>query len=180
MVDEPALKERVAAAAGGGVLPLNHFTRQAPVLIVAVAEPASASARTGAAIKGKPFAMMDVAIAAEHLCLQAADEGLGTCLLGWFDEARVRTLLSIPASARPVLLITLGVADDAPSPRKRKALETISAWNRYPRAEAEAKEPDHAAQGWRAVMGWLWPYLAWIAFAAALAGAIWRLNPEWL
>lgn len=135
VVDEPALKNELAAATGGGVLPLNHFTRQAPALVVAVAERAGITAQIGAAVKDKPFAMMDVAIAAEHFCLQAAEEGIGTCMLGWFDEARVRALLSIPASARPALILTLGYAADEPGlPRQRKSIETMSAWNAYPGA----------------------------------------------
>ena len=135
VVDNPDLREQVAAATGGGVLPLNHFTRQAPVLVVAVAERAKTTARIGARIKDKPFAMMDVAIAAEHFCLQATEEGLGTCMLGWFDEARVRSLLSIPKNARPALILTLGYAvDSGAAPRRRKPLAAISAWNSHPGA----------------------------------------------
>jgi tryptophan-rich sensory protein len=76
---------------------------------------------------------MDVAIAAEHFCLQAADEGLGTCMLGWFDEARVRSLLGIPDSARPALILALGyAAGPERPPRRRKETEQMSAWNAYP------------------------------------------------
>lgn len=135
VIDDPELRHAVAGAAGGGILPLNHFTRQAPVLIVVTAEPASASARAGAVAKQKPFTLMDAAIATEHICLQAASEGLGTCILGWFDESRVRELLAIPAASRPALLVTLGYAGEtAPPPRRRKALHEMCAWNRHPAA----------------------------------------------
>ncbi len=186
VVDDPDLRQQIASATGGGMLPLNHFTRQAPVLVVVVAERAKTSARVGARIKDKPFAMMDVAIAAEHFCLQAAEEGLGTCMLGWFDEARVRSLLTIPERARPALILTLGYADDAGvSPRRRKTLEAISAWNAYPDAHPAA--PPSRATGWLAVAGlvlWLGiTYLAAAIGAAATtrAGAFYAelASPTW-
>lgn len=164
IVDDPALKEQVAAAASGGVLPLNHFTRQAPVLAVVVQEPANSTSRLGAAIKDKPFAFMDVGIAAEHFCLQAAEEGLGTCMLGWFDEPRIRALLGIPAPARPVLILTLGYpSDPAPRARKRKDIEAMSAWNAYPGAGTGA--------GVRRSRWGLIPWLAVTYAAAAVGGA---------
>jgi len=116
---------------------------------VAVAETPAASARVGAMVKDKPFRLMDVAIAAEHLCLQAADEGLGSCMLGWFNEARVRELLGIPATARPALLLTLGYpATSEALPRKRKPLDAIRAWNRHPAAPPPA-DGAHRTGGWR-------------------------------
>ncbi len=150
VVDQPAVREAIADAAGGGMLPLNHFVHQAPVLVVAVAETPTALARVGAVVKDKPLRLMDVAIAAEHLCLQAADEGLGTCMLGWFNEARVRELLGIPATARPVLLLTLGYPATAEAPpRNRKPLDVIRAWNRHP-AAAPPPAGTRRVGGWRA------------------------------
>lgn len=168
VVDEPGLKNGIAAACHGGVLPLNHFTRQAPVLVVVVAEPANLSARFGSIVRNKPFAMMDVAIAAEHFCLQAAEEGLGTCMLGWFDENRVRSLLAIPNAARPVLILTVGYPGNAGAPpRRRKAVGEISARNAYPGAEPAAAPP---VRGWRSVAGLgLWLGITYIA--AAVGGA---------
>lgn len=131
VVEDSAQRRALAAAASGGVLPLNHFVHQAPVLMAVVLLPPKLSARLGAAVKQKPFAMMDVAIAAEHFCLQAAEEGLGTCMLGWFNEDRVRRLLGIPRPARPVLLLTVGVPASASPPRQRKPLAAVGTWNRY-------------------------------------------------
>lgn len=169
VVDDPELREHIASAAGGGMLPLNHFTRQAPVLVVVVAERAKVAARFGARVKRKPFAMMDVAIAAEHFCLQAADQGLGTCMLGWFDEARVGSLLNIPLSARPALIMTLGYAAQSEKPEShRKSLARISAWNRYPGGQPTATPP--SVSGWRSVTGLAF-WLAITYAAAAVGGA---------
>ena len=41
-------------------------------------------------------ALIDIGIAAEHFCLQAAEEGLGTCMLGWFNEKSVKKLINVP------------------------------------------------------------------------------------
>ncbi len=170
VIDDPVLREALASAAGGGMLPLNHFTRQAPVLVAVVAERANMSARVGSRVKDKPFAMMDVAIAAEHFCLQAADEGLGTCMLGWFDEPRVRSLLDIPSTARPALMLTLGYPDhhSGAAKRRRKPMEQISAWNRYPQTQsAKASAP---VSGRRSVAG-LILWLAVTYLAAVIGGA---------
>ncbi len=51
---------------------------------------------------------MDIGTAAEHFCLQAAELGLGSCMIGWFDEPRVKQLLQIPDKKRIPLLIKLG------------------------------------------------------------------------
>jgi translocator protein len=162
VVDDPKKREELAAAASGGLLPINHFVHMAPVLVAVLATKPKATAGFGALIKRKPFAMMDVGIAAEHFCLQAAEEGLGTCMLGWFNEAQVRTALGVPAEARPVLLLTVGLPAGVPAPRNRKPREEISAWNNY---GAELR----AVSGWRSFAG----LTGWLAtcFAAAAIGA---------
>lgn len=132
LADEPELKRGLAEATVSRGLPLNHFTVQAPVLAVLVLEGANLTAKVGSALKGKNLPLIDIGIAAEHFCLQAAALGLGTCMLGWFDERRVRTLLGIPAGKRPILIITLGYpANPAVLPKRRKPLDSILSWNRY-------------------------------------------------
>ena len=75
---------------------------------------------------------MDVGIAAEHFCLQAAEEGLGTCMLGWFNEAKVKKTLSIPRQKRIELIISVGYSADETTPdKKRKTLEEIRSYNTY-------------------------------------------------
>lgn len=125
VVDDPTTRNVLASAASGGVLPINHFVHTAPVLVAVLATKPKVSATMGAQLKRKPFAMMDVGIATEHFCLQAAEEGLGTCILGWFNETQVRVALDIPAEERPVLLLTVGLPAGAPPPRTRKPIQEI-------------------------------------------------------
>nr|MCU0236966.1 nitroreductase family protein [Acidobacteriota bacterium] len=72
-------------------------------------------------------------IAAAHFCLQAAELGLGTCMLGWFDEKRIQRLLNVPAGKRIGLLITLGYAAEGYPLRDkvRKDVGLMSGFNSY-------------------------------------------------
>ncbi len=132
VVDEADLKNQLADATADRWLPLNHWTKQAPIHVVIVVESANLTSRIGAKVKKRDFSWMDVGIAAEHFCLQAAALGLGTCMLGWFREEKVRNLLNIPPSKRVGLIITLGYpSEDHTRPKVRKALDRMVRWNRY-------------------------------------------------
>ena len=132
VVDEPTLKNQLADLTADRWLPLNHWTKQAPVHVVIVVEAAKLTSRIGAVVKKRDFPWIDVGIAAEHFCLQAAAQGLGTCMLGWFKEEKVKQLLNIPAAKRVGLLITLGYpADEQIRPKIRKPMDEIHCWNRY-------------------------------------------------
>ena len=75
---------------------------------------------------------MDIGIAAEHFCLQAAEEGLGTCMLGWFNEKKVKKILSIPKLKRVELIISAGFSADEKIPhKKRKSIDEILSYNKY-------------------------------------------------
>ncbi len=96
-------------------------------------------------------------------------EGLGTCILGWFDEARVRSLLEVPSPSRPVLILTLGYADHSAkvTPRRRKPIESISARNAYP--DTQAKKSGNVT-GRRYLVGLVF-WLGVTYLAAAIGGA---------
>lgn len=73
---------------------------------------------------GKPHGDIDVAIAVEHLCLAAAEKGLGTCWVCNFDTQLCRELFQIPDSWEPVVLVPIGYpADTAPKPKVRNKIE---------------------------------------------------------
>ena len=106
VVDNTELKDKLADTTSSKVLGMNHFTKQAPVHIVIVMESANLSSSFGSMVKRKHFPLIDIGIAAEHICLAATAEGLGSCMIGWFDEPKVKKLLDIPKNKRPVLIIT--------------------------------------------------------------------------
>lgn len=136
VVDDPALLQAVAAATYGGILSFNRFAAAAPVLVVVVTEPprlSRAYVRLAAQLKKRPYHLLDVGMAAEHFCLQAADEGLGSCMLGWFDERAVKRELGISSRKRVDLLITLGYpASEELRVKTRKKLTRIRCYNREP------------------------------------------------
>ena len=108
MVVEGELKNRLAAAAFSGLYSMNSFAARAPVLIVVVTERSKYVARLGGQIRGVQYSLIDIGIACEHLILQAAEEGVGTCWLGWFNEKAVKRTLGLAKSDRVDIIISLG------------------------------------------------------------------------
>lgn len=129
VVDDRAMLMELADSAAG--LGMNKFAVQVPVIVAVVQEKMNLSAKAGALVKDKDYSMMDLGMAVEHFCLQAAELGLGTCIMGWFDEKRVKKILGVPGDRRVQLLITLGHPDSPTRDKVRKSIEEISSWNGY-------------------------------------------------
>ena len=73
----------------------------------------------------KDHADIDIAIAVEHLCLAAAEQGLGTCWVCNFDAPQCSEVLGLPENLEPAVLIPVGYAEDEPTEKKRKPLNEI-------------------------------------------------------
>ena len=102
---------------------MNKFAAQAPVLIVISEEPYVKSAALGAKVKGNDYRSIDIGIATAYLTAEAAAQGLGTCILGWLDDEKIRAICGL---TRPVrLVITLGYPADTPREKKRKSIEEL-------------------------------------------------------
>ena len=129
VVDEPELRDRIADAAAG--MGMNKFVRQAPVIIAVVLEKQNMLSAVGSVIQDKEYRLLDIGIAANQLCLHAAALGLGTCMVGWFDENKVKRLLGVDKKRRIPLLITLGYSDTPVRQKVRKPFEEIYGRNRY-------------------------------------------------
>jgi nitroreductase len=131
VADEPELLVKIADAASASLIGMNKFVGQAPLIIVIVRENPNFSSRVGATIKNKDYSLIDIGIASENICLQAEAEGLGSCMIGWFDERLIKKLLGIPRSKRVELLITIGYPLSEQREKKRKPeAETVS-YNKY-------------------------------------------------
>lgn len=74
---------------------------------------------------GKSYIDVDVSIAMDHLILAAANEGLGACWIGSYDEEAVRAILGIPDRVRIVAMTPLGYPAIAAEPKERKTLEEL-------------------------------------------------------
>lgn len=126
--EKDKLKEISEAAIGLG---MNKFTAGVPVMVAVVQEKMNMEAKAGALVKNKDYSMIDLGLAVENFCLQAAELGLGTCIIGWFDEKRIKTLLGVPRSRRIQVLISLGHPDAPTRNKTRKSLEEMSSWEKY-------------------------------------------------
>ena len=131
LVDEPELKNKIADATSSRVLGMNHFTKQAPVHLLLVEEKVNISSGIGGWVKKKDYAQMDLGIVAAHIVLAAQAEGLGTCIVGWFDEDKVKNLLQIPSSKRVWLDIVIGYGTQPLRNKKRKSTDDILFYNKY-------------------------------------------------
>lgn len=114
VVLEDQVKEKLVSACKG-----QKFVGSAACVIVGLAD-AEASPK---------WAIVDTAIALEHIVLTATELGYGTCWIGAFDEAEVKKILGIPDKYKVVALISIGVPAESPPPRPRKPLKDITSLN---------------------------------------------------
>jgi nitroreductase len=133
VVDEPEPRQIIAKACYGKLSYFNRFAQTAPVIVAIVIEKSKVIAQIGGRIVDKDFYLFDIGIAATHFCIQAAEEGLGTCMIGWFDEKLVKKILEIPDNKKVGLLITLGYPpkDYKQRIKIRKPLDKIMSRNKY-------------------------------------------------
>jgi len=123
LVKHKDLKQKLAKASAG-----QSFIAEAPLVVVACGFPDDCYSRMGNYMKSWP---VDVAIATEHLILQAQEEGLGTCWIGAFEEREVKAILNIPDSVKVLALTPIGFPDEVPVSRGRKSLDQIISYDFY-------------------------------------------------
>ncbi len=116
-----AAKKAAKATMGMG---MNRFAIDAPILLVLSEEPYCRTAAAGAKVKKNDYRSIDIGIAAAYLTAEATAQGLGTCILGWLDDEKLREICGV---SRPVrLVITLGYPKEDPlRAKKRKSLEEL-------------------------------------------------------
>lgn len=131
VVTDPEKRHKIADAATSKMLSMNHFSKQAPVQIVLIEENSNFTSTVGGWMKNKHYPHLDLGIVASHICLAAADEGLGSCMLGWCDEKKVRKVLEIPSNKRVMLVILLGYSNQPLRDKNRKTMEEIVSENKY-------------------------------------------------
>ena len=115
--------QQVAKATMG--MGMNKFAADAPVLLVLSEKPYVKTAALGAKVKGNDYRSMDIGIAAAYITAEAAAQGLGSCMLGWLDDEKIRAICDLDSPVR--LVITLGYAREGDKLRqkKRKSLDEL-------------------------------------------------------
>jgi len=111
IVVKDAERKRVLAETTNNYL----FVTDASVVVVALGDP-NASPR---------WFRQDPMIAMEHIVLAATSLGYGTCWIGGFDEEEVKRVLGVPERLAVIAMLPIGVPDESPPPRPRKAIGEI-------------------------------------------------------
>lgn len=94
---------------------------QAPIVIAAVGAPSGNWVRSD----GRNYVDVDVSIVMDHLILEAANQGLGTCWIGAFDAGVAREVLGLPDDVEPLIFTPLGYPADEPGKKRRKPLSDL-------------------------------------------------------
>ena len=118
--------KEVAMACRG--LGMNKFAVQAPICIVISEMPYVKSAAMGAKVKNNDYRSIDIGIVTAYLTAEASAQGLSTCILGWLDDSKIRSICDLEYPVR--LVITLGYAKEGDALRKkvRKDMDTLVSW----------------------------------------------------
>jgi nitroreductase len=101
----------------------NEWLKTAPCIIVACVDHRQSWHRQR--YDNKDHADIDIAIAVDHLCLAATEQGLGTCWICNFDADKCREVLQLDAEVEPAVLIPIGYAIDPGREKKRKNMDEI-------------------------------------------------------
>lgn len=127
VVRDPTVKQALARAA------LNQmFVAEAPVVIAVCADTARSASRYGE--RGVRFySIVDGAFAAMLILLGVADEGLGGCFVGAFDDDEVSRVLGLPETIRPIGIIPIGYPAEPAEKYPRLPLERIVHQERWGR-----------------------------------------------
>jgi len=114
IVDKEEIKKRLAKACNN-----QAFVSTASHVIAGVVDPTL------------KWHQVDLAIAFEHIVLEAVELGLGTCWIGAFNEDEVKGILKIPKDKKVVALLTVGHPSESPLPKPRKEIAEIAVYNEY-------------------------------------------------
>lgn len=132
IIDDLVVKNRLCEEAFSGIYAMNRFVSSAPVLVVVVSEKEKFMTSVAGRVRGTKFYLLDIGVACEHLVLQAAELGIGSCWIGWFNEKAVKKLLHIPRDKKVDALISLGYFQEEQLVKKiRKPQSEIASFNRY-------------------------------------------------
>ena len=107
---------------------MNKFAHQAPVQLVISEEDYVASAALGARIKKNDYRSIDIGIAAAFITAEAAAQGLGSCILGWFDDEKIREICGLEKPVRLVICLGYAQEGDVLRPKKRKEMDALVSW----------------------------------------------------
>ena len=110
---------------------MNKFACDATAHIVIVEERPNFTSWIGGVVKNKHFPHIDCGILSAYITMAATCEGIGSCIVGWFDEKKLRKLLGIPRTHRVLLDIVLGYTSAPIRQKVRKPIDEVITYNKY-------------------------------------------------
>ena len=122
VIRDPDRRKALARAAAN-----QEFVGEAPVVIAAVSLDPVHIMRCGV-----PEYAVDIAIAIDHMTLQAVELGLGSCWICAFSQEEVKRILNIPDKYKVVALLPIGYPSDTPSPKIRKSIKEVVCYETFP------------------------------------------------
>lgn len=105
---------------------MNKFASDAPVMLVISEKPYVKTAALGAKVKNNDYRSIDIGILAAYITAEATAQGLGTCMLGWFEDAKLREICGVDAPVRLVITLGYPAEGDQLRPKKRKEIEELA------------------------------------------------------
>ncbi|MBU4255514.1 MAG: nitroreductase family protein [Acidobacteria bacterium] len=133
VMDDPLVIEPFSRHVFNGIYSMTRFAAKAPVLVLVLGRLDFLANRLAKQIQDVRYYLIDIGIAGEHFVLQAEEQGLGTCWIGWFDMKKARKFFGLPRSYKVVSLLAVGYPDKTSDarPKKRREFNEIVWYNRY-------------------------------------------------
>ncbi|MDP8257923.1 MAG: nitroreductase family protein [Candidatus Aadella gelida] len=132
IVNDNSAKEKMRSSVFSGLYNMNSFASNAAAYIVLISKKTKLPASIAGYLMRTDFRQIDLGIACSNIVLQAEDLGIGSCILGWFDQRAARRILNIPRLVNIDLIIALGYTDQGPSSERRlKDRDETVSYDRY-------------------------------------------------
>lgn len=97
---------------------MNKFTEKVPVMLVISEATYTGTAAAGSKIKHNDYRSIDIGILSAYITALATENGLSTCILGWFDNKKIRSICELDSDVR--LVIAIGYASESDKIREKK------------------------------------------------------------
>ncbi len=104
---------------------MNRFATDAPIQLVISEQPYVKTAAVGAKLKHNDYRSIDIGIVAAYITAEAAAQGLGSCILGWFDNDKIKSICDLDSDVRLVICIGYAKDNDKLRDKKRKDLDEL-------------------------------------------------------
>ena len=104
---------------------MNKFASDAPVQLVISETPYVRTAAVGAKLKHNDYRSIDIGIVAAYITAEATAQGLGSCILGWFDNDKIKSVCKLKGDVRLVVCIGYANPDDKLRDKKRKSSDEL-------------------------------------------------------